>query len=488
MARGNFVVFDECGFLDAEMMHTYAAFVIVSKGFATGKDRDGNSIDMNRLRCIPDQIPNQLFYISSASSTDTEYYTLFRDFSKRMILGDVDYFVACIDCDVVLHPTLHGKEIAPLYSKNVIDTAMRNNPEKARREYYCQFTTDAGTDAIIKRGVITRNEETRKPLLYNDTGDKKFALLYDPARQRDNSVILVIEIYDSEMNDGSFEKKGRIVNCVNLIDVGKKIKSPMRTPEQVEYLKQMILDYNAGADGYDNIIGVYIDAGSGGAGVNIADYLMPDWTDSKGVEHRGLIDKEFSEDYVSEFPNAVDKVHLMSPTAFKSIMYEAAIELTNQDKISFTSTYDNKGYLTVFDIDECELKKKKEKIADELKKQKLSEEDYAIKFEEEVGKIQVNTKVIKLDWRDEIALANIDAMKEEIINMVRKKRESGKDSFELTPEKVNKLHDDRAYVFAMAGFALMQERRKSLLKKPKNNYEDLLQDFIVRPAKKVGSF
>ena len=28
--------------------------------------------------------------------------------------------------------------------------------------------------------------------------------------------------------------------------------------------------------------------------------------------------------------------------------------------------------------------------------------------------------------------------------MVRKKRDSGKDSFELTPEKANKMHDDRA--------------------------------------------
>ena len=71
-ARGNLVVFDECGFLDADMMHTYAAFVIVNKGFATGKDRDGNSIDINRLRSIPSPIPNQLFYISSASSVDTE--------------------------------------------------------------------------------------------------------------------------------------------------------------------------------------------------------------------------------------------------------------------------------------------------------------------------------------------------------------------------------------------------------------------------------
>jgi len=28
--------------------------------------------------------------------------------------------------------------------------------------------------------------------------------------------------------------------------------------------------------------------------------------------------------------------------------------------------------------------------------------------------------------------------------MVRKHRDSGKDSFDLTPEKANKMHDDRA--------------------------------------------
>jgi len=39
--------------------------------------------------------------------------------------------------------------------------------------------------------------------------------------------------------------------------------------------------------------------------------------------------------------------------------------------------------------------------------------------------------------------------------MIRKKRESGKDSFELTPEKANKMHDDRAYVCCMLGYALM---------------------------------
>ena len=486
--RGN-VIFDECGFLSEEMMQVYAAFAIVNKSFASGKDRDGNSIDMNRLRCIPSNIPNQLFYISSASSTDTEFYRLYRDFSKRQLMGDPDYFVAHIDCEVAFRPTIRGEVMAPLLTKSTVETAMRTNPEKARREYYCEFTTDAGVDAIIRRGVITRNEETRKPLLYNDTGDKKFVITYDPARSRDNSVILVGEIYDSELPDGTIKKKMRLVNCINLVDVGKKIKSPMQTPDQIKYLKKIILDYNGGADAYGNIVGVYIDAGSGGGGVNIADYLMEDWVDEAGITHRGLIHKEYSAEYVKKFPNAVDKVKLMSPSAFKSEMYEAMIELINQDKISFTAPYDNKGYLTIFNIDEEKLNKAKKEITEKLKKKKLSQEEFDKEFEEELNKIQsVNTKVVKLDWQDEIALANIDALKEELVNMVRKKRDSGKDSFELTPEKANKLHDDRAYTCCMASYALMQERRKTITQKKTKQEIDYSSIFQVRAPKKVTRY
>ena len=486
--RGN-VVFDECGFLSEEMMQVYAAFAIVNKSFASGKDRDGNSIDMNRLRCIPSNIPNQLFYISSASSTDTEFYRLYRDFSKRQLMGDPDYFVAHIDCEIAFRPTIHGEVMAPLLTKSTVETAMRTNPEKARREYYCEFTTDAGVDAIIRRGVITRNEETRKPLLYNDTGNKKFVIAYDPARSRDNSVILVGEIYDSKLPDDSTEKKMRLVNCINLVDVGKKIKSPMQTPDQIKYLKKVILDYNGGADAYGNIIGVYIDAGSGGGGVNIADYLMEDWVDEAGITHRGLIDKEYSAEYVKKFPNAVDKVKLMSPSAFKSEMYEAMIELINQDKISFTAPYDNKGFLTIFDTDEEKLNKAKKEITEKLKKKKLSKEEFDKAFEEELNQIQsVNTKIVKLDWQDEIALANIDALKEELVNMIRKKRDSGKDSFELTPEKANKLHDDRAYTCCMASYALMQERRKSITQKKRKQETDYASIFKIRAPKKVTRY
>lgn len=285
-----------------------------------------------------------------------------------MLIGDRTFFVAHIDCDLVMKPTVHGKKMAPLLSKDTIDSAMRTNPEKARREYYCQFTSDAGANAIIRRGVITRNELTYKPILENQNGEGGYVICYDPARSRDNSVISVWQIYKAKI-DGNEEFLMRIVNCVNLLDLGKKTKSPMQTPEQIAYLKELICAYNGGADGYANIEGIYIDAGAGGAGVNIADYLMEDWTDKNGNWHQGLIDDEYSAEYLKKFPNACrGKLHLMSPTKYKSDMYEALIELANQNKIKFTAQYSGDGYLTVFDTEKIDLEAEKKKIVAKLKK------------------------------------------------------------------------------------------------------------------------
>ena len=485
MFRGS-VIFDESGFLSEEMMNVYSAFAIVNKDLKTGKDASGRSIDPVRQRCFPREMPYQKIYISSASDVETKFYALYRDFAKKQIMGDPDYCVLHMDCELAFKPTLRGELVTPLLSRSQVESEMRTNPDKALREYYCIFTTSAGADAIVQRGVITRNEETRKPLLYNDTGDKKFGIFYDPARQRDNSFILVCEFYEDELPDGSTETKMRIVNGINLIDVGKKIKSPMQTPDQIEYLKKIILDYNGGADAYGNIVGIWIDAGSGGGGVNIGDYLMDDWESESGIKHRGLIDKEFSAEYVKRFPNAVDKVHLMTPSAYKSVMYEALIEMLNQDKISFTASYDHKGYLTVFDVDEKVLKEEKAKIESKLKKQKISGRELEERINQELNNVQsVKTKTIKLEWLDELALSNIDALKEELVNMVRKRRDSGRDSFDLTPEKANRLHDDRAYTMAMAGWALSEERRKNILKKPKSQDTSTLLSKLrsqIRPS------
>jgi hypothetical protein len=482
-ARGS-VVFDECGFLSDEMINVYGAFAAVNKNFASGKDRDGHSIDPVRLRTFPTNIPNQKFYISSASDTSTKFYRLYREFSKKQIMGDRDYCVIQVDCDVVLNPTIHGEVVNALLSRSTIESEMQTNPEKARREYYCQFTSDAGAAAIIKRGVIARNSETRVPLLYNDTNKKKFVLCYDPARSRDNSIILIMEIYLDPLTQ---EYKGRIVNCVNLIDIGKKRKTPMQTPDQVQYLKELILAYNGDAPDYENVEAVMIDAGSGGGGVNIADYLMEDWVDDRGRTHRGLIDKEYSADYVSKYPNAVDKIRLMSPSQFKSMMCEALIEMMNMDLISLTTDYDNKGYLTVFETDEKELNKEKRKIEDELRKQKVPEDEIPLKTQELLKDAScVKTKIVKLDPYQEIALSNIDALKEEMVNIVRKKRDSGKDSFDLTPEKQNQLHDDRFYCACLAAYYLSEKRRENIIKR--KPIEDLDQFFEFKRPKATHSY
>ena len=482
--RGS-VVFDECGFLSEEMLEVYGAFAAVNKGFVSGKDRNGKMIDTVRLRTFATNIPNQKFYISSASSTDTKYYKLYREFAKRQLMGDRDYCVVQVSCDVVLRPTIRGEVVNALLKKSDIETAVRTNPEKARREYYCEFTSDAGMNAIIRRGVIARNSETRAPLLYNDTGKRKFILAYDPARSRDNSVILVLEIYQTE--DGEY--KGRVVNCVNLLDVGKKIKSPMRTPEQIQYLKQLILDYNGDAPDYENIECVLIDAGSGGGGVNIADFLMEDWTDKNGKVHRGLIDREYSQEYVGRYPNAINKLRLVSPAQYKSIIYEALIEMLAVDAISFTADYDNKGYLTVFETDDKKLEKEKKRISDELKAQGFNGENFSKKLKEELMQTScIQTKVVKLDPFQEIALANIDALKEEMVNMVRKKRDSGKDSFEITPEKANKLHDDRSYTMALCAWWLSEKRLESVRARPRNTLDELEEFFNFKKPKSSHSY
>ena len=489
--RGN-VVFDESSFLSEEMLKTYAAFAIVNKSFKTGKDRSGEILDAIKIRTIPPEIPNQLFYISSASSTDTEYYKLYRDFSKRMLIGDPDYFVAQIDCEVCFSPTVHGKPVAPLLERSTVESEMRTNPEKARREYYCEFTSEAGADAIIRRGVIARNSEIRKPILYNDTGSRKIVICYDPARSRDNSVILVGELYDASKNKDGSDYKGRLLNCISLADIGVKNRTPMQTPQQIEYLKKIILDYNlGGSEMYSNISGIYIDAGSGGGGVNIADFFMADWEDEAGEMHRGLIDKEYSEEYVKRYPNAVNKLHLVSPTKMKSTIYEAAIEMTHQDKVSFTADYDNKGYLLIVEEDDKKLKRERAKLKKKYAKDgNLTDDEIEKKVQDELSNIEtVNTRMEKLSWDEEKALINIDCLKEELVNITRIKRQTGNDSFELVPEKRNKLHDDRAYVYALFCYALQEERRKHMLRRKKNDDTDLaslLAAQVKKSSRQIG--
>lgn len=439
--RAGLVVMDEVAFMPEENFQVLEPFTAQDSNFKLGKDASGKEID---VAALPRELPNQLLYCSSAGTKDSYFYTKYKQYSMEQICGSRDHMVIDINCEVVMKATKQGRGCDfSILDRTKVDNAMRENKEKALREYYNIFTSDGGADAIFKRSSITKNSTIRPPIMFNDTKDRLFGLAYDPARSMDNSFVLIVEYY----KDSSDNWRMRIANGVNFADIGKKNKTPMRTPEQIKHLKQLILDYNGdGVDDYTNIHTIFIDAGSGGAGVNIADYLMEDWYED-GHEgdpkylHRGLIDPVESADYIKKFPNAAQKVRLLPPSTYKSIIYEAAIEMMRLDLIDFPAEYDNKGYLTMLELDEEVVKKAKNDIITKYKNKNLTTSEIERLVDEEMEELNLtSTKIYKLSPDEALGLVQIDALKEELVNMVRKKRESGKDGFELSSEKANKLH------------------------------------------------
>lgn len=434
MKRSNLNFYDESGFADKKLFDTSEPFLAQNSNFRLGGDVD--------LSLLPQQMPNQAIYASSASSTDTYFYSVYKDFAKKMIMGDKGYFVADINCDVVMKATCNGIGLPqPLLTQEVIDAKMRDSKEIGLREYYNKFSTDGGDNQVFKRATIVRNSEPYVPVFANDTGKRRIALAYDPARSYDNSVVVGAEyIYDK--NIGWYM---RLINCNTFLDIGKKKKVQMRTPEQIEIVKQMLLDYNGlGKADYENIDCLLVDAGAGGGGHILGDYFMEDWIDSKGVKHRGLIDKEVSEEYISQFPNAVDKLRLMNPKKYKVEMFSALKEMMDLDLVKFPKDYDMKGFIYInkdtYKDEEVEIDGEKVKDGErELVKYKLSQDE-------------------------EMALRHMDLAKEELVNIYR--FESGTTvRYDLPPDKIKKMHDDRAYSIAMLAWHLQNLRREHITSK-----------------------
>lgn len=483
-ARANMVVFDECGWLDENMMQVYAAFTIVNKDLKLGGD-----VDIDTIKTLPKEVPNQLFYISSASSIDTPFYNKYRDFSKQMILGNKDYFVADINCDVVIRGTVGGKIYpASLLTQETVDAEMRNNQEKAMREYYNRFTEDGGVNQIIKRALITRNSYVRPPVLCNDTNKRKFVIAYDPARSTDNSILSIGELkYDDERGYTM-----DIVNCVSFADIFLKRKTPMMTQEQIKEIRNILLNYNGDTIDYDNIEIFLADAGAGGGGNSwVRDALIEDWTDKSGIVHRGLIDKEYAPEYVSRYPNAVNKLKLIEPSKYKAEMFESLIKMVEANLITFTDNYDNRGYLSINEVDQNTLIKNKSAIMAKLDEENLSQAEYEERLEEELSKLDISKyKTYKLSPDEEVSLKQIDMMKEEIVNICRTKRDSGKDAFKLPPHKdadtgasEATMHDDRAYTLAMLGWYLSERRLEHIRSRKKPNSADIISKLQVNPGK-----
>ena len=84
----------------------------------------------------------------------------------------------------------------------------------------------------------------------------------------------------------------RLVNGINLLqELPNGDKKPMRSPEQLAWVRQLMLDYNGPYEEYDKIH-VAVDPGAGGGGMIYSDFLIQEWQDENGRWHHGVIDME----------------------------------------------------------------------------------------------------------------------------------------------------------------------------------------------------
>ena len=100
--------------------------------------------------------------------------------------------------------------------------------------------------------------------------------------------------------------------------------------------------------------------------------------------------------------------------------------------------------------------------------------------------IEIIREKYDLSREEEVALKQIDAMKNELVHIYRFKQSSGNDRFDLEASVSNKLHDDRAYVFVMACHFLQQLRREHLVSRKKPEAKDILNKLQINPGKPLN--
>lgn len=418
--RASLLFLDESCFCDENLITAVLPFLTQESNFKTSVNR---GFDLKKSR---KKVPNQVIWASSAGDADHLHAKTYKEYSLKMLAGDNDYFVADMPCDIPLNPMIDGEPTTPYLTQETIDNEMRVNPNKAEKEYYNKFQKDGGQDQLIKWAQIRRNESFDLPTLCTDGDKKLYGLAFDPARLHDNSIIGVMEYrYDEKLG-----WMGDVVNFTNLIDIASKKKIPMKTPDQIAVLRSMMLDYNGYHNrDYENIVSLSIDAGAGGNGVGIADILLEDWKDNDGLMHKGFIDKEFEahQNEISKFPNAWDGLRLISPKKYKAQMCTELSELIHLDVIKFPREYNGKRVVTIHDGN--------------------------------------NSTTKSLTFEEEIALINIDLLKNETTSIYK----LGDNRYGLPKEKEKKMHDDRFYVLLMLAHQLYQMRSEDALRKSRQS-------------------
>lgn len=342
--RSTLVFFDEAAFSSDELIAVCEAFATQNTEFKTSTD-DMFNPETEKRKC-----PTQLVYASSQDDMSKMFYKHYKNFAKHMLAGDRDYFVADMICDCAITTYMNGKLYTPLLTRDKVDAAMKANPDKARREYYNQPTRDGGVNQIVKWGTIRRNESFYLPQLHYEP-NTRIALAFDPARTTDNSIFSTMRI----TNDPNWGYMGDIVNCINFVDAASKKGYKLDSNRQLNKIRENLLLYNGLANDYDNIDVLLLDQGAGGGGTSTyADGLLNDWTDKDGRKHRGLIDKEHDiyKGYDEIYPNAVNKLRLLSPKKYRTQMVEEFIELIDLGVIKFPYEYKQEFISMAKQIDE----------------------------------------------------------------------------------------------------------------------------------------
>lgn len=400
--RATFIFFDEAAFCSDELIAVCEAFATQNTDFITATDSDYNP------EIEPRRVPTQLLYASSQDDMTKMFYKHYKNFALKMLAGDRNYFVCDMVCDTAIETYMQGKPYTPLLTREKVDAALKANREKALREYYNKPTMDGGVSQIIKWGTIRRNERDILPIL-SWNANQKIALALDPSRTQDNSILTAMRIY----KDQELGYCGDIINCVNMVDVASRKKYKLDSNRQIEEIRNYIMKYNGQNPDYEYIDCLLIDQGAGGGGTSTyADQLLNNWKDRYGKEHRGLIDAshEIYEGYTKRYPDAIDKLRLISPKKYRTQMVEEFIELmglgvihlprewNGSDFIRFASGVDSSG----------------EEI---LKTYELSDEE-------------------------KMALTNIDLAKIEITSIHKTQNpEKTTVSYALAKDKENKMHE-----------------------------------------------
>lgn len=421
MKRSSLTVFDECAFCAEELITAVEPFSTQSSDAQYGADMTKNQ-DL-----LPMQPHNQIIYASSQGSVDTVFYRRYKDYAKKMIAGNRNYFVCDMPCDTAMRMYHKGVKIKPLLSQNVVDDAMKADPDRARREYYNQPDLSGGVNQIIKWGTIRKNERQIIPYI-GFKPENRIVLAFDPARTVDNSILSAMNIYD----DPDYGVCGDIVSCTNFIDLASKKKYKLDSNRQIHEIRQILLAYNGPGLDYEFIDSIMIDSGAGGGGTSTyADSLLNNYEDEHGVRHKGLIDAEHEiyQTYRRKYPDAIDKLRLISPRKYRTQMVQEFIELMELGVIRLPYSYSGQEFLRI-------LKGVDTDTGEEIFENYNLSQDEIVNF------------------------SQIEKMKTEIAAIHKfTNPENTSITYAIAKEKQSKLHDDRFYTVIMLAHRLYELRR-----------------------------